>query len=78
MKGRVLKEAPTEGRGKATTYPWDEWCDGQWWEVIPAEFGKTLSAVRQSIYQHAWRMGCKVQVAETHNKTRLAFQFYDE
>jgi len=75
VKGKILRKAPV---GRSPIYPWEKWCNGQWWEVKPGEFNKTVSQVRQSIYQRAHRMGRKAQVTVTHNKTRLAFQFYDE
>jgi len=40
-------------RGRAARYPYHTWSDGQWHEVHPSEFNKTIVTLRASLQQWA-------------------------
>ena len=49
---RKVKEMPVSHR--ASRYPWDEWMDGNIWELSPGkDFECSLPSMRQQVYQAA-------------------------
>jgi hypothetical protein len=53
-------------------YRWDEWLDGNIWELSPGEdFRATPDTVRSAAYQAAKKQGVKVTVREHEGKLYL-------
>lgn len=56
---RILTELPATKRGGASSkYPWDEWLDGQVYELVRGEdFEGEPDAFRRTVYSAADRLG---------------------
>ena len=59
MARTVKMELPSPGR-----YPWDEWFDGEVWELTPGEDFTSLKTIRSGIYEAAVARGCRVSTRQ--------------
>lgn len=49
-------------RTRSVGYPWDEWFDGQLWELVPGkDFTGSAAGIRSSAYNAAKVRGVKVR-----------------
>lgn len=39
--------------GRPTKYPYRLWADGQWHDVNPADYGRSLASLRSILHQYA-------------------------
>ncbi len=72
---KVLKEYVF---GIGPRYPWDEWLDGQAWQLTQgSDFKCSVSTFRQTAAAHARQKGGRVRT-HVKEKTRVVIQFYRE
>lgn len=59
---RVIAEFPGNSSGRPTKYPWNDWLNGQVWELIPGEdFHVSPSGLRSAMARQAKLRGLKVR-----------------
>lgn len=39
--------------GRNTVYPYREWADGEWHDINPADYGRSLASLRSILHQYA-------------------------
>jgi hypothetical protein len=60
---KIVKEFPAQVRRRESKYPWDQWLDGQVWELAQGvDFQTDANAMRSVVYLAAKRVGVKVRV----------------
>jgi hypothetical protein len=58
-------------------YPWQQWTDGQCWEVeAGVDFTCSYRSMEQLIYNYAKRHRLRATTTRTEPGKRLAFQFH--
>ena len=78
---KKLKSFEFTGRRGNRKYPWEEWTNGEVWEVTAfKDFDCSTGSFAQAAYQQARRMGKKVRVFMKNEAEhpKVVFQFYDE
>jgi hypothetical protein len=56
MARKLDGQPPLEQTRLATKYPWDEWTDGDWWEITQGEdFTSEPSTMVSVLHNHAGR-----------------------
>lgn len=67
---KVVNAVPPSARGpRGQLYPWEEWFDGQVWELTQGEdFKPSMKVFRDIVYQTASRHGVRVSVNVRGNK----------
>lgn len=64
---KVLKQFAFGGRA-GVKYPWDEWLDGQIWELTHGkDFNCVVVNFRSAVYVEAKRRGKKVRISLREN-----------
>lgn len=43
--------------GRNTVYPYNFWADGEWHDIDPAEYGRSLASLRTILHQYAKARG---------------------
>jgi hypothetical protein len=62
-----------------TKYPWNEWSNGQIWELtIGVDFKCRTQSMRGVLYNHARRVSLSVRIQTITNLGKLRFQFYNK
>lgn len=57
---KVVDGFPGNCKGRITRYPWDQWLDGQTWELTPGEdFGTSVATFRRVLHSAATARGRK-------------------
>ena len=65
-------------RGRSHHYPWQDWTDGQTWEVAKgADFECTLNSFRNGLYSIAKNLGMKVVSMTVPEDESIRFRFVD-
>jgi hypothetical protein len=63
-------------RGRPSKYPWNEWTDGNVWEIRrPEDFTLTNTNMQATLHDKASALGMKVRSESTPDGHGLVFQF---
>lgn len=72
----VLDQWPTIQRTRQSRYPWDQWTNGQIWQVREGDdFESNLKTFVQGLYAYGKRHGLKVEVRTDPANGIAAFRF---
>lgn len=53
--------------GRNTVYPYHKWTDGQWHDVLPADYGRSLASLRSILHQYAQSHGYTLRTSALRN-----------
>lgn len=60
--------------GRNTKYPYHQWTDGQWHDVAPSDYQKTITTLRATLHQYAKAHGYTLMTLRLPNGI-LTFRF---
>lgn len=76
---RKLNTAPewANGLGRPRKYPWDQWLDGSYWEIVRGEdFVCQLDSMTAAIHSAAKQRGLSVTTNTNPDNTSIVFRSF--